>query len=65
MSANGTCPNCGGPLHGDGWRTVLHCEFADIDGIEPDARPVFCTTTQSIPPSPSDPAESTFTEGRG
>ena len=41
---NGTCPNCGGPLLGDGYRTVLHCEQAgDIDEIEPDARPVFCS----------------------
>ena len=45
FSANSTCPNCGGPLAGDGYRTVLHCENADMDKVwecEPDASPVYC-----------------------
>lgn len=42
---NRGCPNCGGKLHGDGYGTVLHCEFADEEDYwysEPDAEPVFC-----------------------
>ena len=30
---------------GDGYQTVMHCEFAkeeDIEGIEPDAEPIYC-----------------------
>lgn len=38
-----TCPNCGGRLLGDGYRTVRHCEFSsDVFEIEPDAAPVLC-----------------------
>lgn len=40
------CPNCGSRLHGDGYKTVLHCEFVDITGFdkayEPDGSPVYC-----------------------
>ncbi len=36
------CPNCGGKLFGDGFRDVVHCEFAETYGIEPDASPVYC-----------------------
>lgn len=48
MSANGTCPHCGSPLIGDGYKTVLHCENADLEVVwdtEPDARPVLCEPT--------------------
>lgn len=37
-----TCPNCGGPLLGDGYTVVLHCEFAEIRDQEPDADPIYC-----------------------
>lgn len=37
-----TCPNCGGKLLGDGWRTRRHCERVDAAG-EPDADPLYCT----------------------
>jgi hypothetical protein len=39
------CKNCGGTMQGDGYKTVLACEFADeskLDGLEPDANPVYC-----------------------
>ena len=39
------CPHCGSPLHGDGYKTVLHCENADLEKVwetEPDASPVLC-----------------------
>jgi len=42
---NGVCPRCGGNLIGDGWRSVLHCENADLEMYEfhePDARAVLC-----------------------
>ncbi len=42
---NDTCPNCGSPLSGDGFKWVLHCENADPENYtyhEPDAQPVFC-----------------------
>lgn len=51
MHPNGTCPNCGGPLLGDGYETVLHCEFAEIpDCVEPDAQPVFCEPAADVLP---------------
>jgi len=42
---NGECPNCGSPLIGDGFNTVLHCENADEEAYEfskPDATPIYC-----------------------
>lgn len=42
---NGERPTCGSQLHGDGYRSVLHCEHADPERVwecEPDARPVLC-----------------------
>jgi hypothetical protein len=43
MHPNGTCPNCGGKILGDGYRTVLHCEIAEVpDDVEPDAMTIHC-----------------------
>lgn len=37
------CPNCGGLLFGDGFNTLVHCEFVEnIEEYEPDAGPIFC-----------------------
>ena len=33
------CPNCGGSIEGDGFTSVLHCEYAvddDYWSVEPD-----------------------------
>ncbi len=54
--ANGECPNCGNPLTGDGFKTVLHCENANPDSYadhEPDAQPVFCESPDQ-PTAPPD-----------
>ena len=43
-----TCPNCGEPLLGDGYSTVLHCPNAEGESdtswqyAEPDAAPFYC-----------------------
>lgn len=39
-----TCVKCGGAMIGDGYTSVLRCEFApDTDEVfEPDAAPVYC-----------------------
>jgi hypothetical protein len=40
---NGCCPDCGGPLIGDGFRDVLHCDLAETEEVwsrEPDSKPV-------------------------
>lgn len=44
MYPNGSCPNCGGKLFGDGYKTVLRCENTKVDTfyIEPDAQPIYC-----------------------
>lgn len=39
---SGSCPNCGGRMHGDGHTVVRHCENVDPDYQEPDAPPVHC-----------------------
>jgi hypothetical protein len=36
------CPNCGGKLIGDGMRTPVQCEFAEVEGVEVDAGPFYC-----------------------
>ena len=38
-----SCKNCGGDMIGDGYTVVLHCEYAEVDTLEPDAGPVYCT----------------------
>lgn len=43
------CINCGGTMMGDGYKTVLHCEFVeDIEGIEADADPVYCDYDEGL-----------------
>lgn len=37
-----TCDNCGEDMIGNGYTTVVHCPYADVDSIEPDAPPVHC-----------------------
>lgn len=39
------CKKCGGMMHGDGYTTVLHCEYVDYESVSdmtPDANPVYC-----------------------
>ena len=39
------CPHCGGTILGDGYTTVIHCEFADEAEVwqaESDANPIWC-----------------------
>ena len=41
-----SCPWCGGSMIGDGYTSVIHCEFANTDDYwdcEPDAGPVWCS----------------------
>lgn len=40
------CKNCGGDMIGDGYISVIHCEYADEDKYcfrEPDADPIYCS----------------------
>jgi hypothetical protein len=40
------CPNCGGSLQGDGYTSVVSCEFADSEEYQyaaPDEGPFYCT----------------------
>ena len=44
--ASNVCPNCGGDLIGDGYTSVVHCEYANeesYENCEPDAGPIYCT----------------------
>lgn len=43
------CPNCGGTLVGDGFRTPIHCEFAyyPIDA-EPDGKAFYCGLDKEV-----------------
>lgn len=44
---NNTCPNCGGPLLGDGYCKVFHCDAAaDVSDREPDSKPVACAAPE-------------------
>ena len=39
------CPDCGGPMCGDGYTSVRHCENAETLyywDLEPDVEPVYC-----------------------
>jgi len=38
-----SCKNCGGDMIGDGYTVVLHCEYSEVDYLESDAGPVYCT----------------------
>lgn len=43
ISTGNCCPKCGGTLLGDGYTTVVHCEYVkDIGDVEPDASPIYC-----------------------
>lgn len=42
LADHGSCKNCGGAMIGDGHTTARHCEFADADGYEADAAPIYC-----------------------
>lgn len=40
-----SCPKCGGEMIGDGYTTVLHCEFANEEDywyLAPDSNPIYC-----------------------
>jgi hypothetical protein len=40
-----SCPKCGGDIIGDGYTSVMHCEYAEdseYEYHEPDANPVWC-----------------------
>lgn len=48
--ANGTCPNCGGKIIGDGYTTPLRCEEATADDLtEPDGRVILCELFEDNP----------------
>jgi len=38
------CRKCGGEMHGDGYKSVLICEYVeDTEEVyEPDAGPIYC-----------------------
>lgn len=39
------CKKCGGNMEGDGYSTVIHCEYAEESTYEyhaPDEGPVYC-----------------------
>ncbi len=39
------CPKCGGDEIGDGYTSVIHCEYTDeskYEGMAPDEGPVWC-----------------------
>lgn len=39
------CIKCGGDMIGDGYTSIMHCEYAneaDYEFHEPDASPVYC-----------------------
>lgn len=42
-----SCKTCGGTMVGDGYNKVMHCETLEIDGIEPDANPIYCEISLS------------------
>ena len=44
------CPKCGGDIIGDGYTSVMHCEYADdeeYEHCEPDADVVLCNFEES------------------
>tara|TARA_Y100001936_G_C15984123_1_gene618496 strand:- start:268 stop:432 length:165 start_codon:yes stop_codon:yes gene_type:complete len=44
------CKKCGGTLYGDGYSSVIACEYADetkVDEAEPDAGPIYCDYEES------------------
>lgn len=57
-----TCEKCGEALIGDGYKTVMRCEFAepeDYEFHEPDAAPVYCRFEETEDAaSPLQPTES-------
>ncbi len=43
-----TCPECGGDLIGDGYTTVIHCEYTEEEVYyyaAPDEGPFYCDYT--------------------
>lgn len=43
------CPKCGGTVFGDGYTSVVQCEYAtnpEIDFMAPDEGPVFCDSKE-------------------
>ncbi len=50
--SNLTCLKCNGSMVGDGFTSVLHCEYADsslYEYHEPDADPVYCDFPEDKP----------------
>lgn len=42
-SHSSSCPSCGGDMIGDGFTSVVHCEFAEnYEHYAPDDNPVLC-----------------------
>ena len=44
------CDNCGEAMIGDGYKSAIHCPYADMDDYwynEPDANPVHCKETEN------------------
>lgn len=47
------CIKCGGDMVGDGYTSVMHCEYADettYEFHEPDASPVYCNYEEEKSP---------------
>ena len=45
-----SCIKCGGEMHGDGYTSVEHCEYAEESGYEfeaPDAGPFYCSFNEN------------------
>ncbi len=43
------CEKCGGTMVGDGFNTIMHCEFADEETYydkAPDEGPIYCDYTE-------------------
>ena len=47
-----SCINCGGTMVGDGYTSVIHCEFVDGDVSDrtPDSGPIYCGYTPNPEP---------------
>lgn len=46
------CSKCNGDIVGDGYNSVMHCEYADSDETmyaEPDAGPILCDYEEATP----------------
>jgi hypothetical protein len=49
-----SCIKCGGTMVGDGYTSVIHCEFVeeDVSDRTPDSGPIYCNYTPDPEPEP-------------